>query len=250
MTPSRAHSQHPAVSASEMSVTRGSGRRATQVLHELSFDIPAGSITGLLGPSGCGKTTLMRAVSGLQKFTGRLEVLDHAAGEKDLRGRIGYVTQSPSLYPELTVEENLRYFALLSGGDTGEVLTRLGLEETRHKQVAQLSGGQRGRASLGCALVGDPELLVMDEPTVGLDPVVRAELWEQFRELADAGDTLLVSSHVMEEASHCDQLILMRKGLIVWQGTPSELLAQTGASSYEGAFLSAIESSHDSEGST
>lgn len=216
-------------------------RRRTQVLIDLNFRIPAGSITGLFGPSGCGKTTLMRTITGLQHYSGGLQVLGSPAGDASLRGLIGYVTQSPSLYPELSVDENLAYFARLAGGEVAGVVEKLGLTEVRGQRVSALSGGQRGRASLGAALVGAPELLVMDEPTVGLDPVIRARLWESFRELAQEGRTLLVSSHVMEEAGRCDRLLLMREGALIWQGTPAELLADTGTGSYEDAFLATIE---------
>ncbi|RSZ66137.1 ABC transporter ATP-binding protein [Corynebacterium hylobatis] len=227
----------PAVQAEGLNVRRG----RTPVLVDLDFRIPAGSITGLFGPSGCGKTTLMRTITGLQHYRGGLQVLGHPAGHASLRGRIGYVTQSASLYPELSVDENLAYFARLAGGEIEGVVEKLGLTEVRGQRVSALSGGQRGRASLGAALVGEPELLVMDEPTVGLDPVIRARLWDSFRELAQEGRTLLVSSHVMEEAGRCDRLLLMREGALIWQGTPAELLADTGTDSYEDAFLATIE---------
>lgn len=238
-----------AVEARGLHVTRGPRRRPSRILRDLDFQITAGSITGLFGPSGCGKTTLMRAVSGLQRFSGELNVLGSPAGAAGLRGRIGYVTQSPSLYPELTVEENLAYFARLAGsepggGGSGEVdavVEKLGLGEVRRSRVSELSGGQRGRASLGAALVGEPELLIMDEPTVGLDPVIRVQLWENFRGLAEDGRTLLVSSHVLEEAGRCDHLLLMRAGEIIWRGVPADLLESTGTLSYEDAFLATIE---------
>lgn len=226
-----------AVQAEGLNVRRG--RRP--VLVDLDFRIAAGSITGLFGPSGCGKTTLMRTITGLQHHTGEVQVLGAPAGDAALRGRIGYVTQSPSLYPELSVDENLAYFARLAGGEAEGVVEKLGLTEVRGQRVSALSGGQRGRASLGAALVGEPELLVMDEPTVGLDPVIRARLWDSFRELAQDGRTLLVSSHVMEEAGRCDRLLLMREGALIWQGTPAELLESTGTDSYEDAFLATIE---------
>lgn len=230
-----------AVEARGLTVTRGPHRRPTPVLHSLDFQIPAGSITGLFGPSGCGKTTLMRTMSGLQRFTGELQVLGCPAGDSSLRSRIGYVTQSPSLYPELTVDQNLAYFARLAGGAAGGVVEELGLEDVRGNRVSDLSGGQRGRASLGAALVGEPELLIMDEPTVGLDPVIRAQLWGNFHSLADDGRTLIVSSHVMEEAGRCDLVLLMRAGEIIWQGVPAELLESTGTQSFENAFLATVE---------
>lgn len=238
-----------AVEARALHVTRGPRRRSVRILRDLDFQIPTGSITGLFGPSGCGKTTLMRAISGLQRFSGELNVLGAPAGAPGLRGRIGYVTQSPSLYPELTVDENLAYFARLAGVKTGgrgngevdAVVEKLGLGEVRLNQVNDLSGGQRGRASLGAALVGEPELLIMDEPTVGLDPVIRVQLWDSFRGLAEDGRTLLVSSHVLEEAGRCDHLLLMRAGEIIWRGVPADLLQRTGTHSYEDAFLATVE---------
>lgn len=232
-----------AVESSGLRVRLGPRRRRTPVLHDLDLHIPTGSITGLFGPSGCGKTTLMRTIAGLQHHEGSLTVLDSPAGHPTLRGSIGYVTQAPSLYPELSVEENLRYFARLSGaaGNVDAVVEKLGLNEQRRQRVSELSGGQRGRASLGAALIGEPELLIMDEPTVGLDPVIRARLWDTFDGLAADGRTLLVSSHVMEEAGRCDRLLLMRAGRIIWRGTPSDLLAQTATTSYEDAFLATIE---------
>ncbi|GAB3703734.1 ABC transporter ATP-binding protein [Corynebacterium nasicanis] len=231
-----------AVESRDLRVSLGSRRRRVEVLQGLDLHIATGSITGLFGPSGCGKTTLMRCIAGLQHHSGDLRVLDSPAGSPALRGRLGYVTQSPSLYPELSIDENLAYFARLAGGrvDPG-LLDTLGLAAVHENRVADLSGGQRGRASLGAALVGDPELLIMDEPTSGLDAVIRAQLWETFRGLAAAGRTLLVSSHVMEEAGHCDHLILLRAGRLLWEGAPADLLAGTGTRSYEDAFLAIIE---------
>lgn len=231
-----------AVTGRGVSVRRG--RPAVPVLRDLTFDVPVGRVTGLIGPSGCGKTTLLRAVVDLQRHRGALTVLGEDAGSARLRGRIGYVTQSPSLYPELSVMENLGYFAQLSGmgksAGAEAAVVRLGLTEVRHRRVRDLSGGQRGRTSLGCALVGDPDLLVMDEPTVGLDPAVRSGLWEEFRALAARGRSLLISSHVMEEAGRCDRVLLLREGRMIWQGVPSELLATTGTSNFEDAFLAAV----------
>ena len=229
-----------AVEARGVGVALGSRRHRRDILRDLDIHLPTGSVTGLFGPSGCGKTTLMRTLAGLQRHTGEVTVLGHPAGAAALRGRVGYVTQSPSLYPELSVDENLAYFARLAGGRATGVVEKLRLAEARRQPVAELSGGQRGRASLGAALVGDPELLIMDEPTVGLDPVIRAQLWDTFRGLADEGRTLLVSSHVMEEAGRCDRLLLMRRGAVIWQGTPADLLARTGATSFEDAFLTVI----------
>ncbi|WP_036964497.1 ABC transporter ATP-binding protein [Promicromonospora kroppenstedtii] len=217
------------------------------VIDGLRLDVPAGSVVGLLGPSGSGKTTLMRAVVGVQdKVTGTVEVLDDVAGSPALRHRVGYMTQDASVYTDLTVVQNLRYFAALAGvpspgkavADAVAVVDLGGHEKQR---VGTLSGGERSRVSLAAALVGDPELLVLDEPTVGLDPVLRRDLWAVFRRLSAEGRTLLVSSHVMDEATQCDRLLLMRAGGLVADTTPDELLTSTGAPDAERAFLALID---------
>ncbi|OJX96922.1 ABC-2 type transport system ATP-binding protein [Salana multivorans] len=231
----------PAVRARGVSVTRGEA----EVLHGIDLDVTRGSVVGLLGPSGSGKTTLLRSIVGVQEHvTGTLEVLGRPAGAPSLRRRVGYATQAASVYEDLTVEENLRYFARLLGADAAAVartLDRVGLAGERGRLVRTLSGGQRGRVSLGVALVGSPDLLVLDEPTVGLDPVLREELWGLFGSLADGGTTLLVSSHVMDEAMRCDRLLLLRSGRLLRECTPAELLAETGAADAEQAFLTLIE---------
>ena len=195
------------------------------VLRGLGFTVPSGQITGLLGPSGCGKTTLMRAMVGVQIVaSGSVEVLGAPAGSASLRPRVGYVTQAPSVYGDLSVRENLAYFSRILGVEPGridEVVTTVDLGECIDQVVRDLSGGQRSRVSLATALLGDPELLVLDEPTVGLDPVLRVDLWRTFAELAEGGKTLLVSSHVMEEADRCDSLLLMRDGDLLATLTPS-----------------------------
>ncbi|OWY83762.1 ABC transporter ATP-binding protein [Rhodococcus sp. BUPNP1] len=229
-----------AVDIRDLHVRRGTHR----ALEDVSVRVPRGSITGLLGPSGCGKTTLMRTIVGTQIVeSGTVTVLGLRAGSAELRRRIGYVTQSPSVYPDLTVTENVSYFASLygrKGAAVTDTLAAVGLTDHADNRTAALSGGQLGRVSLACALVGDPELLVLDEPTVGLDPLLRAELWEHFRALADRGTTLLVSSHVMDEADHCDELVLLREGRLVAQLTPAELREQTGETGLENAFLRLI----------
>ncbi|WP_227982838.1 ABC transporter ATP-binding protein [Nocardia spumae] len=230
----------PAITVEHLRVQRG-GR---EVLHDISLTVPAGSITGLLGPSGCGKTTLMRSLVGTQLIeAGSVRVLGEEAGARGLRSRIGYVTQAPSIYDDLSVLDNVSYFAALYGRDNTAVhaaIEQVGLGDHRRQRGNQLSGGQRTRLSLACALVADPELLVLDEPTVGLDPVLRAELWKQFHDLAAQGRTLVVSSHVMDEAEHCDQLLLMRDGNLLAQLTPDKLRADTGETSLENAFLALI----------
>lgn len=230
----------PAVEVRDLRVHRG-GR---EVLHDVSLTIPRGTITGLLGPSGCGKTTLMRSIVGTQIVeSGEVSALGHPAGSPALRHLIGYVTQAPSIYPDISVRENVAYFAALYGRDRADVddaITAVGLADHAHQRGDELSGGQQTRASLACALVAQPQLLVLDEPTVGLDPVLRVELWKQFHELASNGTTLLVSSHVMDEAEHCDRLLLMREGQLLAQLSPDELRTRTGEQNLETAFLTLI----------
>jgi ABC-2 type transport system ATP-binding protein len=232
---------NPAVRVAGLRVDRG-GR---SVLDGLDFTIPSGAVTGLLGPSGCGKTTLIRAVVGVQRIrAGTVEVLGRPAGSAELRARVGYVTQAPSVYADLTVAANVRYFAAVLGvpAERGErALEAVGLADRRRDVVGRLSGGQRARVSLACALLGEPELLVLDEPTVGLDPVLRRDLWRLFHELAAGGTTLLVSSHVMDEAERCDRLLLMRDGRLLADDTPGALRRRTGADDLENAFLRIVE---------
>ena len=210
----------------------------------LDLAIPRGQVTGLLGPSGCGKTTLLRVIVGVQRVRGgRVDVLGERAGSASLRRRVAYGTQGAAVYPDLSVRQNLRYFATVIGAGKDEaerVMDRVGLTPFAGQTVGALSGGQANRVSLGVALLGDPELVVLDEPTVGLDPVLRAELWALFRAIADAGTTMLVSSHVMDEALRCDRLILLREGRIVAATTPARLLQDTGTTDPERAFLALI----------
>lgn len=230
-----------AIDITDLRVQRGSNR----VLHDVSLSVPAGRIVGLLGPSGCGKSTLMRSIVGVQIVqSGTVTVLGEPAGAVGLRRRVGYVTQAPSVYSDLTVRENLRYFQQVIGAAPARVDAAIGavrLDARADQLVSDLSGGQRTRVSLAAALLGEPELLVLDEPTVGLDPVLRHELWALFRSFADAGATLLVSSHVMDEADRCDHLLLMRDGVIIAGDTPASLRERTGAADIEQAFLSLVE---------
>ena len=220
-------------------------RGRVQAIRGLSFATRPGEVTGLLGPSGCGKTTLMRSIVGVQIVTsGTVEVLGLPAGDKRLRDRIGYVTQAPSVYDDLTIGENLRFFARVLGVPLEEVdrcIDAVDLGSQRDQVVSRLSGGQRSRVSLAVALLGSPELLVLDEPTVGLDPVLRRDLWSMFHDLADAGTAVLVSSHVMDEAERCDRLLLMRDGALLAADTPSGLLDRTASDDVESAFLSIVE---------
>ena len=211
-----------------------------EILKGLDFEVAAGQVTGLLGPSGCGKTTLMRAVVGTQAITGgSISVLDQPAGDPRLRTEIGYASQEASVYDDLTVAENLRYFAVMlrAGGDVERVMEQVDLTQYRARLTGTLSGGERSRVSLAVAMLGTPKLLVLDEPTVGLDPVLREDLWSLFHSLSDAGVTLLISSHVMEEAGRCDELLLMREGRLLAQDSPVGLKERTGASSLDDAFL-------------
>ncbi|HWQ22757.1 MAG TPA: ABC transporter ATP-binding protein [Gaiellaceae bacterium] len=231
----------PAVTIRGLRVVRG-GR---EVLHGLELEVEAGRVTGLLGPSGSGKTTLMRCVVGAQVVAGgAVTVLGLPAGTPALRARVGYQTQAPSVYADLTVLENLAYAAALLGVGrerVAETVALVGLGGHERQLAATLSGGEVARLSLAQALLGRPELLVLDEPTVGLDPVLRRDLWATFHDLAGAGATLLVSSHVMDEADRCDRLLLLREGALLASGTPAELRARTGADDLDAAFLALVE---------
>lgn len=226
-----------AVTVEGLRVRRG----GNEILHGVSFVVPRGSVTGLLGPSGCGKTTLMRAIVGVQIVSGgTISVLGMSAGSRVLRGRIGYATQSLAIYGDLTVTENLRYFAAalrLAALEVERVITETGLNRNAGQIAATLSGGEQSRVSLAVALLGSPPVLVLDEPTVGLDPVLRNELWTLFRRLGDSGTTLLISSHVMDEADRCQRLLFMREGQILADGTPDDLRQRTGTLNLEQAFL-------------
>ena len=232
----------PAVAVADLVVKRGK----RTVLDHLNFSIEAGAVTGLLGPSGCGKSTLMRSIVGAQIVrSGAITVLGEPAGSKALRSRVGYMTQAYSVYDDLSVKDNVAYFASLYGvGRAGvrEAIGDVGLTDHGDQLVGNLSGGQRTRTSLACALICAPELLVLDEPTVGLDPVIRNDLWEQFHALADSGVTLIVSSHVMDEARHCRRLLLLRDGTLIADDAPGALLSATGTADLEAAFLTLIRS--------
>jgi ABC-2 type transport system ATP-binding protein len=225
------------ITVRELRVLRG----GKLVLPGVSVEIRPGVVTGLLGPSGSGKTTLMRAVVGVQIVeSGEVMVLGEAAGSPENRRRVGYVTQAPSVYGDLTVRENLHYFARVLGVPDERIAEAVGIVDLgghEEQVVRTLSGGERSRVSLASALLGHPDVLVLDEPTVGLDPVLRRDLWRTFHHLADQGSTLLVSSHVMDEAERCDDLILMRDGRIVATGSPDELRNRTGRDDLEDAFL-------------
>jgi len=231
----------PVIDVKNLVVWRG-GR---PVLVDISLEVSGGSVTGLLGPSGCGKTTLMRAIVGVQRvWSGEVTVLGLPAGHPTLRRRVGYVTQAPAVYGDLAVEENLRYFASVvdaSPARVEEVLRTVGLAGREQQVVNSMSGGEQARVSLATALLNRPELLVLDEPTVGLDPVLRAGLWRTFHELAEGGATLLISSHVMDEARECDALLLMRDGTLLACTTPADLRRDAGEQDLGRAFLKVIE---------
>ena len=220
-------------------------RSAGIVLDDIDFSITRGQLVGLLGPSGSGKTTLIRTLLGLQRITsGDVRVLDAVAGDAVLRRRVGYVSQALSVYVDLTVVENLRYFASVLDAprrDPERVIDVVGLTRYAKTLVRELSGGERARVSLAAALLGAPELLLLDEPTVGLDPLLRQDLWTNFSTLADAGTTLLISSHVMDEAARCERLLLLREGHILADLTPAQFLSATGEATYDRAFVALIE---------
>ncbi|MEA2644449.1 MAG: type transport system ATP-binding protein [Chloroflexota bacterium] len=211
-----------------------------RALDGVTLRVKTGEIYGLLGPNGAGKTTLIRAIVGLvAPDSGTVAVLGKRMPNLDILGSVGYMTQAAALYPDISVEENLRFFAAISGADSNvdEVLKVVELDQRRKSVVATLSGGMRQRCSLACALVHRPRLLLLDEPTVGVDPQLRVQFWEHFREMAAAGTTILVSSHVMDEAERCQRLGLIRFGKLLAEGTPNEVRASAGTSNLEEAFL-------------
>lgn len=229
-----------AIRIRDLSVRRG-GR---EVVRCSALEIAAGEVTGLMGPSGCGKTTLMRSIVGVQRIAaGDVAVLGRPAGSKELRRRVGYMTQAPSVYGDLTVRENLEFFGSVVGVGPGRidaVIDAVAVPARPGQLVRDLSSGERARVSLAAVLLSEPGVLVLDEPTVGLDPVLRLELWALFGRLAAAGATLLVSSHSLEEARHCDRLVLMRDGEILVVDTPSGLRERTGHDNLEDAFVALV----------
>lgn len=219
-----------------------------RALDDVTLTIPAGKTVGFIGPSGAGKTTFIRAIVGRQKISsGTIEVLGRPAGSPELRPKLSYMTQGNSVYPDLTTRQNLQYFATMFGvkkqqieSEIERILEIVDMQPQANQLVANLSGGQKQRVSLAVSLIGNPELLVLDEPTVGLDPVLRDQIWQLFRQLSAAGTSLIISSHVMDEASRCDELVLIRDGVVLAQGTPGALCKQTGTDSVEASFLKLI----------
>lgn len=219
-------------------------------LHNVSLELPSGKVIGFIGPSGAGKTTLIRSIVGRQKITkGSIDVLGIAAGSARLRPKIGYMPQQAAAYSDLTVRQNLRYFARMRGLGTEameSVIKATGLERQSGQLVSTLSGGQRSRVSLCIALLGKPRLLILDEPTVGVDPVLRRQLWELFGKMTDEGATLIVSSHVMDEAGRCDDLVLVRSGRILAHDSPDSFREKTGSKTIEEGFLKVV-GEHESD---
>ena len=228
----------PAIRATELMKAFGSLRAVDGV----SVDLAAGRIYGILGPNGSGKTTLIRLLLGLARPTsGRAEVLGVPMPSRSMLTRIGYMTQADGVYPALSAGENVRFFAATYGvRDTGavpEALRLVDLADRAGSITGTLSGGQRRRLSLACALVHRPPVLFLDEPTVGVDPLLRVQFWSHFRALADSGVTIVVSSHVMDEADRCDELLFMRSGRIIARGTSAQLRERAGTPDLEEAFL-------------
>ncbi len=230
-----------AISISKLTVIRD----GKVIVHEFDLEIESGKILGLLGPSGSGKTTIMRSVMGLQRLTkGAIRVFGTPAGHKSLRTRVSYSTQDASIYRDLTCSENIEYFRAMQGissNSTGEILELVDLTNNRKQLAATLSGGERARLALATALVGKPEILILDEPTVGLDPLLRRDLWKLFHRFTSEGKTLLVSSHMMEEADHCDELVLLRGGAILAKGSPAQLRKKSGHENMNSLFISLVE---------
>lgn len=229
------------IEASRLVIQKGD----KDILHKLTFTAKKGRITGLIGPSGSGKSTLMRAIVGSQAVTsGTLAIGGTPAGDKSLRLKVGYVSQAAAVYDDLTVWQNLGYFAKLIGAKrlrVEQVLKTVDLVRQKEQLARTLSGGQKARVSLAIALLGDYDVLILDEPTVGLDPLLRQKLWRLFRALADSGKTLLISSHVMDEADRCDDVLLLRDGMLLWRESRQALLNETRTSDVGRAFLSMVE---------
>ena len=219
-----------------------------KVLDSFNLELPKGKVIGFIGPSGAGKTTLIRVIVGNLKVTsGVVTVLGKPAGTKELREHVSYMPQGLSIYPDLTVKENLEYFITMTGQpkkESGrvlkEVLDMVDMTSKSSSLVSQLSGGQKQRVSLAIALIGSPKLMVLDEPTVGLDPVLRGNLWNLFDRLAGQGTTLIISSHSMDEASRCDDLVLIRDGKLIAHNSPKDILRQTNSKTVEESFLKLV----------
>jgi len=233
------------VQIKNLTVVLGSGFEA---LTDINLELPKGKIIGFIGPSGAGKTTLMRSIVGRQRIaSGSIEVLGMSAGSVDLRDKMSYMTQELSVYSDLTVNENLKYFVTMAGKlrrdanyIINDVLESVDMTDRANNLVRNLSSGQKQRVSLAIALIGAPKLIVLDEPTVGLDPVLRENLWDLFAKISARGTTLIISSHSMDEAERCDYLVLIRDGKVIANSTPRELLKLTNTKSVEKSFLKLV----------
>jgi ABC-2 type transport system ATP-binding protein len=215
---------------------------AIRAVDGIDLSVKSGEIYGLLGPNGSGKTTLIRLLIGLLEPTsGSVKLLGQNIPNKAILAQAGYMTQASALYEDLTVRENITFFAEMCGRIertwVNEVIDLVALKDRSHSLVRTLSGGLKQRTSLACSLVHKPRLLLLDEPTVGIDPQLRATFWSYFRQMASSGSTLIISSHVMDEAERCDRLGFMRQGKLLAEGSASELRAQAGALNLEEAFL-------------
>jgi ABC-2 type transport system ATP-binding protein len=237
---------NPAIQIKNLSVVLGGSFTA---LKNVTVDLPVGKVIGFIGPSGAGKTTLIRSIVGRQKIAkGSVTIFGLPAGSAGLRDQLSYMTQETSVYGDLTVRQNLRYFATMFGKRRGEVkplvaeiLKAVDMADHANQLVGKLSGGQKQRVSLAIALIGYPKLMILDEPTVGLDPVLRDQIWGLFRKLADNGTTIVMTSHVMEEAERCDDLLLVRDGKILAHDSPESFRARTKSETVEQGFLKLVE---------
>lgn len=215
------------------------------VLQDITLDVQPAEIFGLLGPSGSGKTTLVKLIAGVDKSTsGTVSVNGVQMPRLDMLGKIGYMAQSDALYTELTAYENLSFFASLFGLSgkekkhrIEEVMELVNLTDSMKKLVSAYSGGMKRRLSLAIAMLHRPSVLILDEPTVGIDPVLRISIWDELRTMSDQGTTIILTTHVMDEADKCNRLGMIREGRLIAVGTPSELKENTHSTTIEEAFL-------------
>lgn len=217
----------------------------SEILRGIDLEVKEGEIFGLLGPSGCGKTTTVKLIAGISKpSVGTVSVLRTRMPNRQILEEIGYMAQAAALYPTMSAYANLKFFGKLYANTKGVLQDRIeyvsnlvGLTDQLDKQVSTYSGGMKQRLSLAIALIGNPKLLVLDEPTVGIDPVLRARIWNELNKLSESGVTILITTHVMDEASKCTRLAMMRGGIIIANGKPHDLIEQSGKSTIEDAFI-------------